>query len=161
MRLGRREFLAGTAAVGAGLYLAARSRLGDPAADLRHTLAVHDGRTDAGRAFAAQARSAGLRSIDLGADPAAFWNGLRTAPELAEAAQVIGVTGWDERVHLAAFLAERWLRLRHEVRLDCCGLDPRADPHRDLLGLAMADGSAARRLAVAGRGGTLFAWRIA
>lgn len=158
MRLSKREFLTGTAAVGAGLYLASRMRFsGTPRADLRSTIAVHDGRTDAGRAFAAQARAAGFRTVDLGADPVAFWNALRTDADLAGASAVIGVTGWDARVHLAAHLAERRMRVRREVRLDNCG----SEPCRDLLGLALAEGLGPDRLAVAGRGSTLFAWRIA
>lgn len=159
MSLGRREFLAGTAAVGAGLYLA--SRLRTAGASFPGTVAVHDGRTFAGRSFAAQAGRAGLSPIDLGVDPTAFWNGLRADPAFAAATQVIGVTGFDEFVHLHAFLAERRLRLRRDVRLDCCGLDLRTNPHWNLLELALAEAPTPKRLAVAGNGGTLFAWRIA
>ena len=163
MRISKRQFLAGSAAVGVGLYVAGRGMIGPTrvAVSQRDLLALFDGRSDAGRAFGAQAREAGIRSTDLADDPQAFWTQARAGFGLADGAQVIGVTGWDERVYLAALLAERRMRLRHEVRLDCCGLDPRVDHRHDLLQLALAEGPAPGRLAVAGRGGTLFAWRIA
>ena len=163
MRISKRQFLAGSAAVGVGLYVAGRDMLGegDSAGAGRDLLAVYDGRSDVGRAFAGQARSGGIATIDLAADPEVFWADARAGLGLRHGARLIGLTGWDERVYLAAHLAERRMRVRHEVRLDCCGLDPRADHRRDLLELALAEGSAVRRLAVAGRGGTLFAWRMA
>jgi hypothetical protein len=131
VRISKRQFLAGSVAAGAGLALAAR-RIGlrgkakDGEQD-RADLAIYDGRTIAGRRFAARAQLAGIETVDMAANGEAFWRRARTGFGLADGASIIGVTDWDARVYLAAALAERHMRVRREVRL------ARNAPDRDIL----------------------------
>ena len=112
MRLNKREFLAGSAAAGAGLMLARWPKARRDAA-----LAIYDGRTPVGRRFAASARARGVATADIAAGEA-FWHRARAGFGVPPGAALIGVTGWDERVYLAAALRERGMRVRHETRLD-------------------------------------------
>ena len=112
MRVGRREFLAGSAAVGAVAMLARW-----PKAKRDAALAIYDGRTPAGRRFAASARARGVATADIAAGED-FWHRARAGFGLPAGAALIGVTGWDERVYLAAALRERGMRVRQETRLD-------------------------------------------
>jgi len=112
MRVGRREFLAGSAAAGAGLMLARW-----PKAKRDAALAIYDGRSPAGRRFAASARARGVATADI-ADGETFWHRARIGFGLPAGAALIGVTGWDERVYLAAALRDRGMRVRQESRLD-------------------------------------------
>jgi hypothetical protein len=112
MRVNRRQMLVGAATAGAGLLLARWLRRGE------ETLAVYDGRSPAGRRFAASARARGVEAIDVAGAGEEFWHRARVGFGLGEGAQVIGVTGWDERVYLASALRDRRLRIRHETRLD-------------------------------------------
>ena len=101
MRISKRQFLFGSAAVGVGLYVAGRGMIqptSDPSSR-RDLLAVFDGRSDAGRAFGAQARGAGVAAIDLTGDPQVFWTRARTGFGLSGGARIIGITGWDETRH--------------------------------------------------------------
>lgn len=112
MRLNKREFLAGSAAAGAGLMLARW-----PKAKRDAALAIYDGRSPTGRRFAASARARGIATADTAAGES-FWQRARVGFGLPPGAALIGVTGWDERVYLATALRERGLRVRHETRLD-------------------------------------------
>ena len=131
MRISKREFLAGSVMAGAGLALAARRiglwRNAEAGDEDRADLAIYDGRTLAGRRFAARARLAGVETVDMAANGEAFWRRARTGFGLADGASIIGVTDWDARVYLAAALAERRMRVRREVRL------ARKAPDRDVL----------------------------
>ena len=131
MRISKREFLAGSVMAGAGLALAARRiglrRNAEAGDEDRADLAIYDGRTLAGRKFAARARLAGVETVDMAANGEAFWRRARTGFGLADGASIIGVTDWDARVYLAAALAERRMRVRREVRL------ARKAPDRDVL----------------------------
>jgi len=131
VRISKRQFLAGSVAAGAGLAFAARriglrrnAKAGD---EDRADLAIYDGRTLAGRRFAARARLAGIGTIDMAANGEEFWRRARTGFGLADGASIVGVTDWDARVYLAAALAERHMRVRREVRL------ARNAPDRDIL----------------------------
>ena len=112
MRVTRRQMLAGSAAVGAGLLLARWRGSGGQA------LAIYDGRSPHGRRLAASARARGIAAIDVAAAGEDFWHRARAGFGLGEGGQVIGVTGWDERVYLASALADRRMRVRHEAKLD-------------------------------------------
>lgn len=120
MRVTKRQFLAGAVLAGAGAGLLAmrskRKAVAGTADD--NVLAIYDGRTGAGRRLAAAARRHNIRALDLAADPDAFWQQARTGFGLPDGAQLFGITGWDERVYLAAALRERGLRVRHETRVD-------------------------------------------
>jgi hypothetical protein len=120
MKVTKRQFLAGALIAGAGAgYLALRTRRKDAAESADDTLlVVYDGRTAAGRRLAAAARRQRIRALDVAADPEAFWQQARSGFGLPEGAVVFGVTGWDERVYLAAALRERGLRIRHETKVD-------------------------------------------
>ena len=124
MRISKRQFLAGSVAAGAGLALAARriglrrnAKAGD---EDRADLAIYDGRTVAGRRFAARARLAGIETVDMAANGETFWHRARSGFGLADGASIIGVTDWDARVYLAAALAERHMRVRREVARAQC-----------------------------------------
>jgi len=112
MRLNKRQFLVGSAATGAALMLVRWPRAKRDAA-----LAVYDGRTPAGRRFAASARARGIATADIAAGEI-FWHRARTGFGLPAGAALIGVTGWDERVYLATALRERGMRVRQETKLD-------------------------------------------
>jgi len=131
VRISKREFLAGSVMAGAGLALAARRiglrRNAEAGDEDRADLAIYDGRTLAGRRFAARARLAGVETVDMAANGEAFWRRARTGFGLADGASIIGVTDWDARVYLAAALAERRMQVRREVRL------ARKAPDRDVL----------------------------
>ena len=120
MKVTKRQFLAGAVLAGAGAgLLAMRSRRKAAAGTADDTvLAIYDGRTAVGRRLATAARRHGIRTLDLAAAPEAFWQQARSGFGLPEGAQLFGVTGWDERVYLAAALRERGLRIRHESKLD-------------------------------------------
>ena len=131
MRVSKRQFLAGSVAAGAGLALAARriglrrsAKAGD---EDRAALAIYDGRTIAGRRFAARARLAGIETVDMAANGEVFWRRAQAGFGLADGASVIGVTDWDARVYLAAAFAERRMRVRREVKLAANA------PDRDIL----------------------------
>ncbi|MGZ8281681.1 MAG: hypothetical protein ACXWUN_01870 [Allosphingosinicella sp.] len=119
MRVSKRQFLAGSLAAGAGLALAARHIGLGPNVDEaeRSDLAIYDGRTLAGRRFAARARLAGIATVDMAANREDFWRRAQSGFGLADGASVIGVTDWDARVYLAGALAGRRMRVRREVRL--------------------------------------------
>ena len=131
MRISKRQFIAGSVAAGAGLALAARriglKRNAKPGDENRADLAIYDGRTLAGRRFAARARLAGIETVDMATNGEHFWRRARSGFGLADGASVIGVTDWDARVYLAAAFAERNMRVRREVRL------ARNAPDRDVL----------------------------
>lgn len=131
MRISKRQFLAGSVAAGAGLALAARRiglRRNAKASDEdRADLAIYDGRTIAGRRFAARARLAGVEAVDVATNGEAFWRRAHAGFGLADGTSVIGVTDWDARVYLAAAFAERRMRVRREVKL------ARNPPDRDVL----------------------------
>lgn len=118
MRIARRQFIAGSAAVVGAAIVARRSGLFGRTEVERPALAIYDGGNARSRQFAAEARGKGIRTIDAAADPAAFWQQARAGFGLPAGAAVIGVTGWDERVYLAAALGERRMRVRHERKLD-------------------------------------------
>jgi hypothetical protein len=120
MSITKRQFLAGAVVAGAGIgFLAMRTRrkAGAGTAD-DAVLAIYDGGTAAGRRLAAAARGQRIRALDLAADPEAFWQQARSGFGLPGGGQLFGVTGWDERVYLAAALRERGMRVRRETRLD-------------------------------------------
>ncbi len=110
MRIGRRQFVAGAAVAGAAAALPARA-MGRGAA-----LAIFDGRDKASRAFAAQAKRAGIATLDFAADEAEFWKQARAGFGLPQGAAIVGNTCWDVRVYLASVLAERRMRVREERR---------------------------------------------
>lgn len=119
MKVTKRQFLAGALLAGAGaglLAMRARRKAAGTADDT--VLAIYDGRTAAGRRLAAEARRHNIRALDLAADPDAFWRQARAGFALPPGAQLFGVTGWDERVTLAAALQDHGLRVRHETRVD-------------------------------------------
>ena len=120
MSVTKRQFLAGAVLAGAGAGLLAmrvrRKALAGTSDDT--VLVVYDGRTAAGRRLAGEARRHRIRAFDLAADPEGFWQQARRGFGLPAGAQLFGVTGWDERVYLAAALREHGLRVRHETKLD-------------------------------------------
>ena len=113
MRLNRRQILAGSAAAAAAGLLPLGWRRGE-----EPDLAIYDSRNRTGRRFAAAARARGVATLDVAADPQAFWRRALAGFGLAAGATVVGVTGWDERVYLASALRHRGMRVRHEAKID-------------------------------------------
>ena len=78
MKITKRQFIAGSVAAGVGAALVARrAAILSGSAGRTPALAIYDGRTEPGRRFAAEARAAGIRTVDLATDAEAFWQQAR------------------------------------------------------------------------------------
>lgn len=149
--MNRREVLIATAGA------ATLTLLPSGAARARAAIAVYDGRSPESAAFAQQARSIGVRLVDVAHEDVALWRGVRDGLGLVPGAQLIGMTGWSDWVLLRGFLGERGLRVRHEMRVDCCAAHPAGSA---LARLTEAAGRRSRTMLHAERDTTLFAWKM-